>query len=264
MVKRKAVMIATASLAVVVVVGLVTAQMTRRTERRLVSQIQRQQHMRDDATPIQDGVATDKQKKHARLFKGYSDVTRGRKIRDLVTERGDVDVRREVGDVMVPASLNLNDYLQNLTCKADAALIGVVKSKSSQITEDGTFIFTDYELTAEDVLKNNAASAIQPNSDITVTRIGGAVKINGHTARATDFSQRPLQVGERYVLFLRFVPDTGAYMYLSNWGDDSFQIRGSKISQVSATPLPLGTGRTTDLTLFINETRNAVNNGCLK
>lgn len=264
MFQRKAVKILIAALAVVAVVGLVTAQMAKRTEKRLVPQTQRQQHIKDDATPIQEGVATDKQKKHARLFKGYSDVTRGRKIRDLVAERGDVDVSREVGDMVIPASFSLHDYLQNLACKADAVVVGVVKSKSSQVTEDGTFIFTDYELTAEDVIKNNPASPVQPDSNITVTRTGGSVKINGHTARATDFSQRPLHVGERYVLFLRFVPDTGAYMYLSNWGDDSFQVRGNQVSQVSATPLPLGTGRTTDLTSFLNETRNAVNNGCLK
>jgi hypothetical protein len=264
MFQSKAVKILIAALAVVAVVGLVTAQMTKRTEKRLAPQAQRQQQMKDDATPIQEGVATDKQKKHAKLFKGCSDVTRGRKIRDLVTERGDVDVSREVGDVLVPASFSLHDYLQTLACKADAVLVGVVKSKSSQLTDEGTFIFTDYELTAEDVIKNNPASPVQPNDNITVTRTGGAVKINGHTARATDFSQRPLQVGERYVLFLRLVPNTGGYMYLSNWGDDSFQIRGNHVSQVSATPLPLGTGRTSDLTSFLDETRNAVTNGCLK
>lgn len=264
MFQRNTVKILIAALAVVAVVGLVTAQMTKQTEKRLVPQAQRQQQMKDDATPIQEGVATDKQKKHAKLFKGYSDVTHGKRIRDLVTEKGDVDVTREVGDMLVPASFTLNAYLENLTCKADAVVVGVVKSKSSQVTEDGTFIFTDYELTADEVIKNNAAVPLQPNSNITVTRSGGAVKINGHTARATDFSQRPLKVGERYVLFLRFVPDTGAYMYLSNWGDDSFQISGSHVSQVSATPLPLGTGRTSDLTSFLDKTRNAVTNGCLK
>jgi hypothetical protein len=46
---------------------------------------------REEATPIQEGVMTQKQKEHSKLYKGKA-YTRGRKIADLVTEKGDVEV----------------------------------------------------------------------------------------------------------------------------------------------------------------------------
>lgn len=265
MLKGKVVAVVITSLTVLTLVSLGTTQVTNKLrERRLVPHAERQQPEKEDATPVQEGVMTAKQRAHSKLFKGYGAATGGKKIRDLVAERGDVDLRNEVGDVILPRSFSLHSYLQNLTCQADAVVVGTVTAKSSQVTADESFIFTDYELTADEVLKNNSGSPIQPGGGITVTRAGGAVKINGHVARATDFSQRPLQVGEHYVLFLRYIPATGGYMYVSNWGDDTFRILDNQVNQVSATPLPLGPGRTADATFFLNEIRGAAGSACAK
>lgn len=217
-----------------------------------------------DATPIVEGVMTAKQKKHSKIFEGYKDRA---KLRDLMIQKGDVEVREEVGDVILPAEpFNLNSYLQRLSCKADAVVMGMVKSKASQINQDGTFVFTDYEFTAEDVLKNNAADSINPNTDITITRTGGAIKLNGHTARAIDYREVPLIEGEHYLLFLKYVPETGAYKALdSSRDDDSFQILGDKkIKQVSSSPLPFeGRNNAVELSGFMTEVRSVVNNGCI-
>ena len=130
-----------------------------------------------DATPIQKGVMTAKQKKHSKIFKGYRDRA---KISDLMAQRGDIEIIQPVGNVRTPQSFNLDNYLQELSCKADAVVAGTVKSKASQINEDGTFVFTDYEFTSEEVLKNNAVAPINSSTGITITRTGGAVKLNGH------------------------------------------------------------------------------------
>ncbi len=217
---------------------------------------------KSEPTVIQEGVMTEKQKKHSKIFKGYKHKA---KIKDLIAQKGDVEIRQEVGDARLPRTFNLNNYLQELFCDSDAVVIGKVKSKASQINEDGTFTFTDYEFTSEEVLKNNTASLISPDNNITVTRTGGAVKVNGHIARAIDFRQVPLIVDEHYLLFLRFIPDTGAYSGLgSSRDDDSFQILGNRlVQQVSSNPLPFGSGQKIEANGFITEVRDAANGTCM-
>lgn len=212
-------------------------------------------------TVIQEGVMSAKQKKHSKIFKGYKDRA---KLRELMAQRGDVEVMQPVGNVITPRSFNLSSYLQTLSCKADAVVVGKVKNKASQINEDGTFVFTDYELTAEDVLKDNALASINPSANITVTRTGGAVKLNGHTARAIDYRQLPLIEDEQYLLFLKFVPETGSYQSLhSSRDEDSFQILGNRmIQQVSGKPLPFRGLGPTDLNIFMSEVRAALNSAC--
>lgn len=215
-----------------------------------------------EPTVIQEGVMTAKQKKHSKIFKGYKDRA---KIRDLIAQKGDVEIIQPVGNVRIPQSFNLDGYLQELSCKADAVVIGRIKSKASQINEDGTFVFTDYEFTSEEVLKNNATAPINPNADITITRTGGAIKLNSHTARAIDYHELPLLAGEHYLLFLKFVPDTGAYKSLdSSRDDDSFQILGNRvIKQVSKNPLPFDGSDTVEANDFMTKVRAAVNSVCV-
>lgn len=215
-----------------------------------------------EPTSIQEGVMTAKQKKHSKIFKGYKNRA---KIKDLLTQKEDVEIYQPVGDIGVSASFNLDKYLQGLFCDADAVVIGTVKSKASQINEDGTFTFTDYEFDAEEVLKNNIAAPINPNNNITVTRTGGAVKLNGHVARAIDNRQLPLIQDEHYLLFLRFIPDTGGYSGLgSSRDDDSFQIIGNRlVQQVSKNPLPFDGREKVEVNGFMTQVRVAENATCI-
>ncbi|HEV8370138.1 MAG TPA: hypothetical protein VGQ39_19455 [Pyrinomonadaceae bacterium] len=216
----------------------------------------------DDATPIKEGVLTEKQKAHSKLFKRYEVVTRGRKLRDLVAESGDVDVVKELGDVLVPQAFNLQDYLKNLTCKADAVVVATVQTKSSQIIEEGTFVFTDYQVVVDEVLKSSS-TPINPTQNITVTRVGGAVILNGHHVRATDHRQENLAVGGRYLLYLRFIPATSSFQAFANTAsEDTFQLIGPKIKQTSAKALPLGQGESADLDTFMILARTATQSPC--
>lgn len=219
----------------------------------------------EEATPIQEGVMTEKQRKHSKIFKGFREVTGGKKLRDLVTERGDVEVIVPVGDVQTPRSVNLSKYLQNISCEADLVVIGTVKNKASQLIEEGTFVFTDYEVTATEILKNNPVVPIEPNNSITLTRSGGAVRLNNHIVRAIDYRNEPLEVGNRYLLFLRFVSETGAYRPLgSSVKEDSFQLSDGGLTQVSEKPLPFKLRRVSPEPLFMSELRAVVNNSCTK
>jgi hypothetical protein len=215
----------------------------------------------DDVTPIQEGVLTEKQKAHSKLFKKYDDVTRGRKLRDLAAQSGDVDVVKGLPTVLVPESFNLQNYLRSLTCKADAVVVATVQSKSSQIIEEGTFVFTDYETRVDEVLKN-PSTQINLTENITVTRVGGAVILNGHQIRAIDRRQEVLEVGSQYLLYLRFIPTTNSFRaFAGPSSEDTFQIFESKIKQTSGKLLPLAR-RTEDLATFMVLARSSTQSPC--
>lgn len=266
MIKRKTLAILVAAVTILAVVGMVTAQKAYKLkEKRLVSLPELRQQKRDkeanDATPVQQGVMTNKQRKHSKLF----EIAGGKRLEDLPSNSsGDINTEQEVPLKITPRYNGLNDYLKGLACKADAVVIGTVKSKESQLTEQGTYIFTDYELSVENVLKNNAAAMIQPDAGITVTRAGGAVRLkgNGRLLTAASNSERPLKVGRSYILFLKFIPDTGAYSAVAYAGDNSFEIADGKVKQVSDSGLPFGMNNTTTQSSFMSEVQVALNMGC--
>jgi len=217
----------------------------------------------EQPTVVQEGVMTERQKKHGKLFKRYGVLTGGKKLRDSNSQMGDVNVAIEIGDRPLARSFDLNTYLRDNACKADAIVIGTVNSKTSQLTEDGSFTFTEYDVTVEEVLKDNSKSPLAANSNITVVRAGGVVQLNGRTIRALDRSEKPLETAGRFLLFLQYIPDTGDYKsYASDTGDASFRLRGDKLFQVSDDARPLGEGREVEATTFLNQVRSAVYSAC--
>ena len=136
----------------------------------------------------------------------------------------------------------------------------MVKSKSSQLTENGEFVFTDYEVMVEDVLKDNPAAPIQPNANITITRPGGTVQLNGHNITALDEAFKPLNVEGHYLLFLRFIPATGAYKAVSSAG--TYELKENKIIKLTEEPLPLGLETGHDAGAFITGVRRALTGAC--
>jgi len=214
-------------------------------------------------TLIHEGVMTDKQRKHSKIFKRFETVTGGKKLRDIAAETGDVYVVFMVGDGKVTTAFNLQQYLTHLTCEASAVVVARVMSKSSQLIDEGTFTFTDYELTVSEVLKNNAAAPIQLSQTFTYTGPGGAVELNGRVIGAVDYRGEPLQVGEQYLVYLKFIPDTGSYKGFSNDLDgDTFEIKNGTITQASKKPLPLGSKRTANSDEFMAAVRLAANQAC--
>lgn len=214
-------------------------------------------------TPIQEGVMTDKQRKHSKIFKRYEGSTGGRKLRDLADETGSVSVVNMVAESKVIRNFDLHVYLTTLTCKANAVVVASVASKTSQLIDEGTFTFTDYEMTVNEVLKNNLAAPLEANQTFTYTGPGGAVELNGRVINAVDYRSEPLQVGEQYLLYLEFIPETGSYKGFSNELDgDTFEIKNGTITQASKKPLPFGPRRTSDAAEFMAAVRLAASPSC--
>lgn len=209
----------------------------------------------DANAPSREKKLTGKQKEHSKLYKEFEG--KNKKIKDLTTAgKGDIKVGIIAeGEVDTPYSpqFSLPAFLENSVCDADAVVIGSVNSKDSQLTEAGEFIFTDYEIIVEEVLKDNPASHISSNGNIVVTRAGGEMLVNGRKVTAISEYLEPLSVGGRYLLFLRFIPTTGAYQAYNSRG--SFQLQNNKITALTKEPLPDELKNGNDAASFINQIR---------
>lgn len=208
-------------------------------------------------TIVREGVMTERQRRHGRLFP-YN----GRKLGELAeAQGGDIEVvmHADVIRTVDPAAPKVPP-VQFAVCNADAILVGSFKSKSSQLNADQSFIFTDYEMAVEEVVKNNPATPAQSGGVVTVTREGGEVRLNGRVIRARSGDFKPAQVGKRYLLFLRFLPDTNSYLAYAN---GSFELDGDRVTSLGGTSREeLLEGGSKSLAAFLDEVRAAGGAGC--
>jgi hypothetical protein len=174
-------------------------------------QIQTSSDQKTDATPIQVGMMTEKQRVHSRLLEREAPYKSGRRLDDFGDGQPSgayIEPPLEITSPDVPR-LSFPDFIKNFMCEADAVVTAVVTDRTSQLTEQKKFVFTDYTMLVEDVYKGHLDLA--PNVGITITRPGGKVSINGRIVTAIDSSYQLLESGKRYLLFLRYIPETGAY-----------------------------------------------------
>lgn len=210
-------------------------------------------------------MLTEKQKKHSKIFKGFGEVMPGKRLPEAAAEQGgELNLYMSVGHVIYPRDAKADDYLREMTCRADAVLIGSVQSKSSHLIDEGTFVFTDYEVAVIEALKDNAAAPITADTSITYTGPGGAVELDGKTIRAVDARHEPLQVGASYLLYLKYIPETDSYRAYGGreaYGD-AYRLSEGVVTQASDRPLPFGGGGRGDAAAFLSAARSALGHRC--
>ncbi len=186
-------------------------------------------------------------------------------VYDLVQKRAAEGDGDEINIESLPGTPELSpsgeaspasDRLVMNAAQADAVVIGVVSGKTSQLNDAETFVFTDYNVTVVEVLKNNISSPIRLDSPITVTRAGGIVQLEGHVVRAVDRTAKPLQIGDKYLLFLRYLPATSAY--LASEGPSSFKLEGDKVVTLTEDLRYSDFQKGKDVVSFINAVHAAV------
>ncbi|MGH9940835.1 MAG: hypothetical protein ACRD9R_00560 [Pyrinomonadaceae bacterium] len=189
-------------------------------------------------TVVQDGMLTEQQREHAKLYDDRGGL--GKTIKELVRQRVEAKSKEEVSIITLPGHAILSpdsqdekDPVQEFVTRADAVVIGTVKGKVSHITGKGTYIFTDYTLSLEDVFKNDSSGRLTVGDNIVVTRPGGSVLLDGITATTFDSEYNLLEVGKKYLLFLSRVPATGGYQSLND--SSSFLVAGDKAVSINET-----------------------------
>lgn len=145
------------------------------------------------------------------------------------------------------------------SCDADAVVIGAVRSQTSRLTEDETFIYTVNEMEVTTVLKDNVAQPIKAGDHINVLRTGGAVEVQGRKVTAVYLASLGLETDRTYLLFVLFVPEKGVYVADSI----SHELRNDKIVSLrngDYSERELKTGN--DATSYVVLVRNAVAAPC--
>lgn len=212
----------------------------------------------EEPTVIQEGALTGKQKEHAKLFNQNLP-----KLKDTKTPaKGDVNLVIEVEPGFQPAITEPQPpALQSALCNASAVVVGTLKNKKSLLTEDGGFIFTEHDLSVEEVIKNNTAYPIQNGESIMVVRAGGAVQMNGRTYRAERSDFKSPRKDNRYLFFLRFIPSTGTYLA---YGNGSFLLAGESVIALGNDSglAELLDGGSKNTTVFLNEVRSYSTSNC--
>src|ERR1051326_5179493 len=123
---------------------------------------------KEEPTLIQAGHVSAQEKEHGKLFKHG-----GPRLLDLAARHsGDIDVQQEAGLIMQTTASPERPVFLLAVCKADAVVTGTLVNKASQLTADGTFLFTDHQLLVDEVLKNNTAAPVAQGQTITLTRDG--------------------------------------------------------------------------------------------
>jgi hypothetical protein len=215
----------------------------------LHSQQQKPEVYNEVATPVIEDELTPQQREHSKLYETNNE--RNEKIRDVLIRQSEF-VSFHIS--CFSFSLKPLPPLEvELTEKADAVVIVTFVSKSSQITTNGKNIFTDYELRIEEALKDGRTGTLKPETTITVTRHGGKVLLFGKIARISLSAFKPLEPGRRYLLFLSYLPSTGAYQAVD--ANSSFDITDTRVENLNE---GITRGFERDLAPFITNVRQAV------
>ncbi|MFP5261797.1 MAG: hypothetical protein ACLGJB_07815 [Blastocatellia bacterium] len=197
-----------------------------------------------DATPVQVGVLSHRERIHSKLYSDYRSRRGGNTISGLVAQGRDKSrIVRTIAFVGMEEVLTEPEtperYFGQLAQASDAVIRGRVTKKASQISEDDAFVFTDYDVAVSEVLKNNAAAPIDTDATISVTRPGGRVLLDGIIVEAEDRAFEPLPMNNHeIILFLRYIRETGAYKATRATG--SFELEGLNLRPLSKASLPTG------------------------
>ncbi len=207
---------------------------------------------KEQPTVVKEGEASEAQKKHGKIF---SDNAR-KKLSSLPD--GTKIITPAEQDLPMPGDPDFAQRKQvlvsDMACNADLVIVGKPVRKTTQLTESGDYVFTDYEIVAEDVIRNTS-TAVPIGSTVTITRPGGSVILSGKRYQIIHGSFGPLSEGKTYLLFLKFNAEGNTYQAASRHA--TFLVDGNSLkSEVSYWPEDME-----DANLFIASLRSA-STGC--
>lgn len=198
-----------------------------------------------DATPVQPGALTAKQRFHSRLFSGAGMHVGGKTISEwMASYKGqrvflgtDILGRRFLASDQLETP---EDFFGRLAQESDAVIRGRITGKISQITEDDSFLFTDYDVVVSEIFQNNLTAPIDRGTTITFTSLGGKIVLDDVIMKAGGTGQVLYPISNQDILlFLKFIPETGSYKLTRDTG--SFELNGASVRPFAGLfPLPPG------------------------
>ncbi len=179
---------------------------------------------------------------------------------EVLETRGDVVKRLEVGlPVLTPnRAFNAHTYLAERACAADAIFIGTVTDRKSQLTDDETFVISNYQVSIERLIKNDLKIALSSGTIVDVSRLGGEIQIHGYHVKAISLAAQPLEVGNCYLIFVTFLPEKNTFAANSL----AFLLKGNGIVKLTADVQVGLVGSGQDADSFISEVQEAAATQC--
>ena len=118
---------------------------------------------------------------------------------------------------------------------SDLIVIGTVLQQLGALTHGRSFVFTDTEISVGEVWMSRIKDphAVR-GGEITVSTAGGSVRLNGHLITVTVNVLTPFKIGDRYLLFLKYIPQSHSYELVSPLG---FDLSGQAIVPLAPTLL---------------------------
>lgn len=110
-----------------------------------------------------------------------------------------------------PPYANLLWNLTSYTRGSDLVVVGKVGKGRTHEFADQSFLYTDWEMTVEQIIKNNPKAPVESGQMITVTRPGGVLHVDGRLVVADCANFIMWGTGHEYLLYLHYLPKTGAY-----------------------------------------------------
>lgn len=188
---------------------------------------QGQKENQDEATEVMSGRTTDEERAYSKEFEKMYPHRRRMKLSEVRKDIKSLGIGLGgiVDTIDIPGAdpLTTESFLHNLSCQSDAIVIGYPVSKAAHLSEDETFVYTEYDYVVTDVIKNNTYSQLVANSEIRVARPGGDVKLNNRLIHVADEAFEPLSLKKTFLLFLKFVPSADGYMVAGTGGDFQFE-----------------------------------------
>lgn len=106
---------------------------------------------------------------------------------------------------------NLLFNLTSMTRGSDLVIVGKVGVGTTHPYADQSFLYTDWKMTVEQIVKNNSKAPVESGQMITVTRPGGVLHVDGRLVVADCANFIMWGTGHEYLLYLHYLPKTGAY-----------------------------------------------------
>lgn len=189
----------------------------------------------EQPTVVTEGSLTEAQKKHGKLFQAEGRRKKLSSLPDGFTiyipaEQPDTPTQSEINNSALKRS-----RFQSMVCDADLIITAVPAKSTTQITEAGDFIFTDYELIVGDIIRDTS-NTLRSSSIVTLTSPGGSVSLNGKRYRVLDQSFGRLEGGRTYLLFLKFNAHGSTYQAASKYG--TFALNGDRFEPVANNTMP--------------------------
>jgi len=184
---------------------------------------------------------------HKKLFND-SRTHRGSLI-ERAKREGNIKITQQIGMPFFPStdgSVPNPGSEKEIACSNDAVVVGVVKSSESFLADNQEWVFTDYVVSIDRILKDNLAHPISPGATIVVARSGGRVQTaEGRFIEIIDRNHPALYAGGKYMLPLKYVPSSTQYQ--SGGSRGGFRIVGQRAIRLVSEDMPQQTDREYDL-----------------